>query len=327
MNLQFVPFGREHYEAAGAVLADMHRLNRKREPRLAERYEEATVAREVIAKTCTGPGVAALRNGRLAGYLVALLEVDMERVAVVLPSGAAIDPGEDPELYRQMYAAAAERWVRNGYFAHYVHVASSDRDAIRAWFSLGFGRYSIYNWRDLSRAPGLEAEVEVRRVGADAFDDEEKLRSGLRRYNATSPILHPLVHPSRGQIDAIFEAERQQMADDKYAYFIAYRADEPAGLMILEPPRPDYVLTPDRSVYLHIAFVEDAARSGGVGAALVNRGLAWAREEGYELCTVGYFSPNLLAARFWPSKGFRPLGYCLERRIDERIAWARGEDA
>jgi hypothetical protein len=49
------------------------------------------------------------------------------------------------------------------------------------------------------------------------------------------------------------------------------------------------------------------------------------REQGYELCTVGYYAPNLLGARFWQSKGFKPLGYTLERRIDPRIAWARGE--
>ena len=34
---------------------------------------------------------------------------------------------------------------------------------------------------------------------------------------------------------------------------------------------------------------------------------------------------NLLAARFWPAHGFRPLGYRLFRRVDERIACSGGQ--
>lgn len=33
-------------------------------------------------------------------------------------------------------------------------------------------------------------------------------------------------------------------------------------------------------------------------------------------------STNLLASRFWPRLGFRPIAYRLVRRVDQRIAWA-----
>jgi GNAT superfamily N-acetyltransferase len=197
---------------------------------------------------------------------------------------------------------------------------------VRAWYSLGFGCYSVYNWHELSPVPGPEAEITIRRVGAGAIDDEEGLRHGLRRYNATSPILHAFVRPGAEERRRLRAAEEGLMARSQHAYFIAYQRERPVGLMILTPPQPHYILTPDGSVYLHIAFVDEAARASGVGAAMVNHGFEWAREQDYTLCTVGYFSPNLLGARFWQGKGFKPLSLCLERRIDARIAWAREED-
>jgi len=326
MSLELVPFSKAHWDGAAEVLAAAQRANRKREPLLPARYEDAATARAIIEKTCTeASGVAALRDGRVVGFLAAILEVDaMERVAVVLPPGAAIASGEAGELYREMYAAAAERWVANGYFTHFLHVAACDSQAVRAWFSLGFGRYSLYNWRDLSPVAGPEAEIVIRRVGPEAFDDEWPLRDALRRYNASSPILHPFVRRIGAELERTIEAERAGMADEKNAYFLAYQDDKAVAVMILVPPQPDYMLTPDGSAYLSIAFVDDDARAGGIGAAMVNRGLAWALEQGYQLCTVGYFSPNLVGARFWQGKGFQPLGFCLERRLDERIAWAKG---
>jgi GNAT superfamily N-acetyltransferase len=223
-----------------------------------------------------------------------------------------------------MYEVAAREWVRNGYFVHYIHVAACDAAAVRAWFSLGFGQYSVYNWRDLDPVSGPEAEIVIRRVGPEALEDEEALRNDLRRYNASSPMFHPIVWRIGDEAKQTLDSERAAMADERNAYFIAYQDGQPRGLMVFTPPAPDYILTPERAGYLHIAFVDESARSGGIGAALVNRGLAWVREQGYEVCTVGYFAPNLLGARFWQGKGFKPLGYCLERRIDDRIPWANG---
>ncbi len=328
MSLTFAPFSREHWPAAAEILAAGHRANREREPQLPERYGGPAAALEVIENTLKeGSGVVAVRDGRITGYLAGVLEIEtLERVAVVLPSGAAIDRGEDAGLYREMYAAAAQRWVENGYFVHYAHVPAMDAAQVQAWYSLGFGRYSLYNWRGLTPVDGPEAEISIRRAGAEAIDQEEALRDSLRRYNATSPILHPYVRPGADERQRLFDAERELMARPDHAYFIAYERDEAVAFMTFTPPQPDYTLTPDGSVYLHLAFVDESARSGGVGAAIVNRGLEWAREQGYKLCTVGYFSPNLLGARFWQGKGFMPLGLCLERRIDPRIAWAKEDE-
>jgi hypothetical protein len=60
-----------------------------------------------------------------------------------------------------------------------------------------------------------------------------------------------------------------------------------------------------------------------VGAALFARTMEWAREMGYDDCTVNYFTASR-AARFWQGVGFRPVTYWMRRILDDRIAWARG---
>jgi GNAT superfamily N-acetyltransferase len=195
-----------------------------------------------------------------------------------------------------------------------------------AWFSLGFGLYSVYNHRDLSPVTGEEAEIAIQRVSGERIQDHETLRTGLRRYNASSPIFHPYLPPLGDEDRRRLASERAAMDDAAHAYFIAYEGEKPAGLMIFTPPAPDYMLTPDGAGYLHIAYVDTSARQAGVGTALVNRGLEWLGEQGYTSCTLGYYGPNLLGARFWQSKGWKALGYCLERRIDSRITWARSEE-
>lgn len=326
MSVEIVHFGPEHLEGAAEVLAAMHAANRKREPALTARYEDPAQTRALIEVTTNrAAGVVALDSDGVVGYLAPVLGVEVqERVAVVLPSGAGILPGQFPELYREMYAAAARTWVRNGFFVHFVHVAACDDAAVGAWWSLGFGRHDSYSWRDLAPLRGGGAEVLIHQVGPEAFEEEWGLRQGLRRFNASSPIMHPSVWRLGDDLERTRQEERRGMAEEANAYFLADQNGRAVGLMIFTPMPADYLLAPDGAAHLNIAFVESEARSAGIGAALANRGLEWARERGYTRCTVGYYPPNLLGARFWQGSGFKALGHVLERRLDPRIAWARG---
>ena len=74
------------------------------------------------------------------------------------------------------------------------------------------------------------------------------------------------------------------------------------------------------------AGTKEWARGRGIATALLRRGLAHARAAGYCHCLTDWRSPNLLASRFWPWRGFQPVAYRLARRVDPRIAWA-GERA
>jgi len=55
-------------------------------------------------------------------------------------------------------------------------------------------------------------------------------------------------------------------------------------------------------------------RGQGIGAALLNRVVQWANEQGYVRCAVDFEPTNVLAARFW-MRHFRPVSYALVRYI------------
>ena len=90
----------------------------------------------------------------------------------------------------------------------------------------------------------------------------------------------------------------------------------------LAPGAVGPLVAPERTVYLYQGIVSPDARRGGVGAALLANGVAWARDQGYEHIALHYATPNISGARFWQSSGFRPVEYRMARHVDERIAWA-----
>ena len=116
------------------------------------------------------------------------------------------------------------------------------------------------------------------------------------------------------------------MARKESGYFLAYRKDEAIAGFILGPSSelPQLMQLANAS-WVDFAFVDEQARDGGIGTALLSRAVEWSRERGYERMMLDYFSANILGARFWNKHGFMPAVVNLERRIDERIAWATGE--
>jgi GNAT superfamily N-acetyltransferase len=182
-----------------------------------------------------------------------------------------------------------------------------------------------FGLRDLAPLDGVSKEVRVEPAGPEQIPDLRRLMVGLGQYNSRSPLYRPFV----AQTDTEWTrrpAVLKQMADENCSYWLAYDGDKAVGVMIFTPPDPTEVMvTPDDGVYLWIAYVEPDARIGGVGKALVDNGLAWARSRGLGHCTVGWFTTNMYGARFWTGRGYTPVMYRLERRIDERIAWAKAE--
>ncbi|MEX2080946.1 MAG: GNAT family N-acetyltransferase, partial [Dehalococcoidia bacterium] len=70
--------------------------------------------------------------------------------------------------------------------------------------------------------------------------------------------------------------------------------------------------------------IEPHARGGGIGKALLSHSKAWAREQGYSWCVLHFASANPSGGPFWLGQGFIPCEYTMVRRIDDRVAWARG---
>jgi GNAT superfamily N-acetyltransferase len=147
------------------------------------------------------------------------------------------------------------------------------------------------------------------------------LSEELTVHHARSPIFNPWMRESD---ESSHEFQRGLLAEpDKNAHWVAYENGRAIGMNTFMAPFFLSPLTvPEKTIYLFQGVVSEKARAGGVGTALLAKGIDWARGEGYERIALHFATPNVSGAKFWQSSGFEPVEYGMRRRIDERIAWA-----
>jgi len=252
-------------------------------------------------------GAEARRDGRPAGRLVAALREDDVRGRHAWSSMDDHDlaEGEDPAIYRELYAVAGAVWVEAGCLEHYV-VVPADQDVLAVWYSLSFAQQQVHGALTLGPVRPTEAAgFSVRRAGVEDIDAAMALAFTIFDHQADAPTWAGAPAPPEAEARASY---LEYLGDPDVAYFLAERDGAPLGHLALERES-------DATVYLSIAATAPDARGLGVGTALTETALAWAHERGYVTCVTDWRSANLLAARFWPSQGFRPTAYRLYRSI------------
>jgi hypothetical protein len=197
MNIDIVSFQDKHIEQAGALLAARHRRDRLSMPELPVRFEDSAVASAAVAATwqqAGTTGVAALRAGRLAGYMLGrpLIDETWGRSAWVRPAGCALAPDEDAELARSLYAALAAPWVAQGIFSHFAVLPVADLAPINAWFGLSFGLEQVYALADLAQldpkpAPAVPG-LEIRRAGPEDRQLLADFSDIIWRHQVQAPV-------------------------------------------------------------------------------------------------------------------------------------------
>src|SRR5262245_27408593 len=116
MAFEIVPFSTELIPQAAALLAVRHASDRRALPALPITGEAPEAARAALEAAWSRPGAsgaAAVSGGQMLGYVIGDLAVDTlrGRTAWVRQAGQALAAGQDHELLRDLYAAAALRWV------------------------------------------------------------------------------------------------------------------------------------------------------------------------------------------------------------------------
>jgi GNAT superfamily N-acetyltransferase len=273
---------------------------------------------ELIAQST---GVAALRRSQLVGYLIGFTLLEFRgRRAVYSPewaNGAHLESSR--EIYAQMYSRLSAQWAADGSLTHLIGMLAHDHEGIEGWHWLGFGLAAADAVRGLDPVQGPRAEVQVRRAGSRDAAQVMPLTDALERHLATAPtFLASVEREDRVSLE-------EWLADSGNALWLAYDGVEVLGLMRLGPASDDAcdIIVDEGTTSITGAFTRECARQRGVGAALLNRSLEWARSEGYARCAVDFEPMNVLGARFWTSH-FDPVCFTLARRLDENIAPAHG---
>ena len=331
-------------EGCAALLAGRHARDRARTAVLPERYESAEACVELLASlfgSGTANGAVAESRGELVGFMFGqrttpaadhwLAQYLPPRSIGVPVQGHAVIAGVDPlRVYGSLYAELAVGWTEGGFFRHRVGIPAGDPEQRDVWFELGFGAAITYAGRDVGPVGGaaVPSGVSIREATTEDQREVERLEQLNARFHNQSPVFWPYVwddvaESASGLTGYALDREHS-------AAFLAVRGAETIGMQLLfsgDAIRLGSPLsTQEQSVYLNHGIVDPEVRGGGVGTALLERSLSWARETGYGQMTLHYATMNPSGGPFWQRHGFEPLEYAVERQVDERVAWARPQD-
>jgi GNAT superfamily N-acetyltransferase len=318
MSMEVVPLREEHLQDAAALVSRRYQGLRAQVPSLPPRYAEVSILLPMLCDiAAAGPAVAAIREGQLVGFLSGWLIPSFrgQRSAFSPEWANAADPENGPRIYEQMYTHLSASWVADGCFTHLISLLANDREGLEGWHWLGFGMIAADAVRDLQPAPGRETDVEIRRAGLQDLDQVKTLHEALSQYMAAPPI---------------FLADTRERARDEYeewlqnpdkAIWLAFHGMEAVAYMRQGPASDDAstIIYDEKTTSITGAFTRERTRGEGIGTALLNRSLAWARAKGYERCAVDFEPMNPLATRFW-LRHFQPVCYAVIRHVDERVA-------
>ncbi len=332
------PFQTDDNGPCAELLAARQRVLRTRLPMLAAALEDPRAAGALLEKASANPRTTrfvAERDGRVAGFLSGeemLFPPDHFASQYIPPQsldlaveGHAVAADEDAtDVYRALYAALAADAVGRGLFIHRVHIIP-DAAVQEAWVSLGFGRHLTAGVREtaLPLDGGVPAAIEVHQASAEDVDVIMALHDTLNRHHLKSPMFWPILPAPQ---PAAREYDLAHLADtETNPYFVAYRDGRPVAMQTFNKPGfiPE-VVEHDSNIYLYEGVVEDDVRTGGVGAALLDRTMSHLRDRGVRWCTLHFAAGNPSGAPFWLKHQFIPVEHEMERRIDDRVAWARG---
>jgi ribosomal protein S18 acetylase RimI-like enzyme len=297
-----VPFADEHLPGAAVVLERAHLRHREAEPLLAGSDARTAVERAWGREGTSG--VAAVEDGEVAGYLVGreLEDRHWARHVWVDRAGYAAD---DPELVRDLFAAAAEDWWHAGVRRYFANVPSLP-ERLDPWLRLGFAFMHQHAIRETGAEAALPDGLAIRRGGPDDLETAMSIDRQIAETQLRSPSF-AAVAPGSNRDDWV-----ETLEDPDVALFVAERNGRAVGHATLYAADPD-LGTPRDAVYLASTATLAEARGTGAGLALTQHALAWAREAGYGSMWTNWRVTNLLASRFWPARGFRPTYVRLHR--------------
>jgi GNAT superfamily N-acetyltransferase len=303
-RLELVPFADEHLEDASRLLGARHARHRDAEPLL----PELTDPLAAVEKEWRIDGASGVFSPR--AYLIAapatVAGIAWMRVGI---AGQAIDG--DREAMRDLYAAAAQRWVDEGYTGHAVFVPSFDSELVDAWFRLSFGASAALAMRETAPEEPFDAGVAIRPGTPEDFDDAARLELEMSDAMRPAPSFSNMPRQTQEEIAAEWHEDG---LDDKHELFVAERDGRIVGHSLLYRRPPD-LRVPADGIDLAQASTEPEARGTGVGRALTAHVIRWAYENGYPVMTTDWRMTNLWASRFWPRRGFRPTFLRLYRAI------------
>ena len=172
---------------------------------------------------------------------------------------------------------------------------------IEPWFRLSFGGSSIQALMAVPEGAKSEKASGLRLSTPNDIVDAVKLALVQAEHHTRSPSFNGVMLQSQSEIESEWQ---RTWNDDRYVHFVAERDGRIAGSALLYRRPPD-MRVPQGSIDLAGCVTYPDVRGTGVGVMLTNHVVGWAAENGFKTMSTDWRMTNLVASRFWPSRGFR----------------------
>jgi GNAT superfamily N-acetyltransferase len=303
--MEIVPFTEEHLDAAAELLAARHETHRGVFPALPADADYRAEIAALLEDGATGAftdGAFVLGSSKDAKFWGPNVWVE-----------AAGHAASDPELLRDVWAAAAADWFQQGVRAYYALVPATDAGLLDAWFRLGFGAQHAHGLMDI---PEREWPAGVREATEDDIEGLVAIGPLLSRHQTETPVFSTVAEqtPEEVRADVIDDFGTEGVANLVYEregrivgdFFVCSIELSSAHSGLARPPG---------AAFIGFAVTDPEVRGSGAGLALTDASFAWAREQGYEVMATDWRETNLLSSRFWPRRGFEKTFLRLHRWI------------
>lgn len=310
--MEIVPFLKEHVEKAQALA--LQNYNEERENVLILPAFNATPALDRFAEN--GLGVAALEDGKFVGFLCGCgswkggMGAGRDVLCTFSPVHAHGAVKENrARIYQNLYAAAAEQWVRNDILMHGVAFYAHDENAIRAFFEYGFGKRCM----DLictTDGGGRMPETEVHFAERTGEQRAELciLRRALQTHMAQSPCF-------MAETAAETEAYLRRAETDDRRTFTAEKDGEIITFLDIAEGGENFSAEFENMWNICGAYCVPKCRGTDAMRGLLEHVKAVLKAENIPLLGVDCESINPAANRFW-QKFFAPYTCSVTRRIE-----------
>lgn len=306
----------EHLEDAAALVSSRYGRLLEQEPLLPHRYRDVSNFLPLLQNIQSAvPGVAAIQDGRLVGFLAGwLMPAFRGKRSAYSPEWAnAADLEDSRTIYEEMYRCLAADWVADSFAAHYISLFANDLNAIKSCHWLGFGMLSVDAIRGVHPIEGVDVQINIRRAKLQDLEQILTLNDELRQYMKGSPVFFIAEEFSESYFREWLEAPGNVI-------WLASIDGEPVAFMRMGPANDDVstIIYDEKTTSIFGAYTREAMRGKDIATTLLDHALSSARNIGYERCAVDFESMNLLATRFW-LRHFRPVCLSLLRYVDERV--------
>ncbi len=271
-----------------------------------------------------GLGVAAFEGERLLGFLGCYTPWENAFTGTArgtfspLEAHGAISEQRE-SIYRLLYRAAAEKWVRAGIASHSIALYAHDFAGLRAFFTCGFGLRCVDAVRSMEEISGLSdnrqtipEDITFTEAGKAAFPSIAPLGVQLTRHLAESPCFMRQRQEETPETWLAGQKERDSRL------FIASHEGRVLAFLEVAAEGENFAAHFPGMANICGAYCLPQYRGLGIMPRLLNVVLRTLRQEGYTQLGVDYESFNLAAQAFWP-KYFTPYTNGVVRRIDENI--------